>query len=137
VSWSEVGAGVVMLVLAVVAIVATILYASKPDPATDAGSPADARFVVVGRAYRPALAIAYAAAWTTGAAQLDQGATIQTAVGTVGSEFTRRRGVVFDKLVTPELSTIVTPGTADADVTPAQRAAMAAAFRGMAKGLIK
>ncbi len=95
----------------------------------------DPRFVAIGQAYPAQLAKAYAAAWDQGAKQLDAGATVSAAIDAVGKAWTSKRTELYDATLTPALSAILPESTADADVTPAERAALAAAFRGLARGL--
>jgi hypothetical protein len=97
--------------------------------------PRNARFVKIGRAYLLALGKAYAEAWNDGAKQLDQGTALSASLKSVGDSFAARRMALMDKVLTPELARIVPESTRDTDVTPAERAAMAAAWRGLALGL--
>jgi hypothetical protein len=103
----------------------------SPKPATDR------RYVSLGRAYLPQLGNAYAAAWDQGAKALDSGQGISAALDTVAQTWTANRTEIYDKLLTPELAKIVSESVKDSDVTPAERAAMAAAWRGLAVGLKK
>lgn len=123
--------------LAGLILIFAVHHTTKLGPADAAvvGPPADVRFFDFGRSYLPQLGRAYAAAWISGAEALEKGESLSAAVGTVGQEFTANRTKLFDAVVTPELSKIVSESTSDADVTSAQRATMAAAFRGMAMGL--
>jgi hypothetical protein len=95
----------------------------------------DARFTAIGKDYAPKLAAAYAAAWTAGAFELGDGSSPPAALGVVASTWATKRADLFDAVIKPELSKIVPEDTPDADVTPAERAALAAAFRGLAAGL--
>jgi hypothetical protein len=97
--------------------------------------PHDPNFVRVGRAYLPGLGKAYAAAWEEGAKSLEAGQPLSAAVASVGKAWEASRTQLFDQLATPEFAKIVPESQKDADVTPAQRAAMAAAWRGLALGL--
>ena len=99
--------------------------------------PHDRRYVSLGRAYLPQLGKAYAAAWDQGAKALDSGQGISAALDTVAQTWTANRTEIYDKLLTPELAKIVPESVKDSDVTPAERAAMAAAWRGFALGLKK
>ncbi len=104
-----------------------------PNPSPPA--PVDRRFVALGRAYLPQLGNAYAAAWERGAKALDSGQGLSAAIEVVAQTWTVNRTDIFNKLLTPEQAKIVPESTKDADVTPAERAAMAAAWRGLALGL--
>jgi hypothetical protein len=95
----------------------------------------DAHFAALARIYRPQLAQAYARAWTEGAAALDSGQPISAALDLVGKSWTSSRTALFDKLVAPEFAKIVPESISDADVTAAERTALAAAWRGFAAGL--
>jgi hypothetical protein len=126
----------VLAAIALLTIAIAINYISLQAPdATAAGPPADARLTAIGRAYMPELGRAYAAAWEAGARDLDAGKPIGTAIGTVGTTWSTGRSALYDRTITPALKTIVPEGTADVDVTAGQRAAMAAAFRGLAAGV--
>ena len=89
----------------------------------------------VGRAYLPGLGKAYAAAWEEGAKGLDTGQPLSAAIAAVGKTWDANRTQLFDQMATPEFAKIIPESQKDADVTPQQRAAMAAAWRGFASGL--
>jgi hypothetical protein len=89
----------------------------------------------VGTTYAKQLLAADAAAWEAGAKLQDSSATLEASLQTVGTTWATSRTSVYQATVTPVLSRIVPEGTADADVTPAQHAAMAAAMRSIAKGV--
>jgi hypothetical protein len=97
--------------------------------------PPSAEFVAVGQAYLPQLGKAYATAWEKGALSLESGHDIGTALDAVAVEWMSARGTLFESILAPRFAAIITEGTAAGDVTAVQRAAMAAAFRGVAKGL--
>jgi hypothetical protein len=103
------------------------------------GAPAvssiDARFVPLGRAYVPALGRVYAAAWIDGARALEAGQPVDTALQTVSKSWDSRRAALFDRLVTPQFSRILPEGQANADSKPADKQALARAWRGFARGL--
>jgi hypothetical protein len=107
------------------------------SPSASPQPPYDRRFVSLGRTYLPQLGKAYAAAWDHGANALDSGQPISAALDTVAQTWTADRTAIYDKLLTPELAKIVSESVKDSDVTPAERAAMAAAWRGFALGLKK
>jgi hypothetical protein len=107
---------------------------SQPDPNQP---PRDPHFVALGRAYLPRLGEAYGAAWEDGAKALDAGQPISAALDVVAKAWTANRTTLYDKAVTPELAKILPESVQDADVTPAERGAMAAAWRGLARGLGK
>ena len=105
------------------------------QPAGPPPPPHDPNFVRVGRAYLPGLGKAYAAAWEEGAKSLEAGQPLSAAIAAVGKAWDASRTQLFDRLATPEFAKIVPESQKDTDVTPAQRAAMAAAWRGLALGL--
>jgi hypothetical protein len=104
-------------------------------PAGPPAPPHDAKFEKIGREYLPGLGKAYAAAWEEGAKSLDAGQPLSASLAAVGKAWDANRIVLFDRLAAPELSRIVPESQKDADVTPAQRAAMSSAWRGLALGL--
>ena len=97
----------------------------------------DPHFVRVGRAYLPGLGKAYAAAWQEGAKGLEAGQPLSAAIAAVGRAWDSNRAQLFDRVATPEFARIIPESRKDADITPQQRAAMAAAWRGFASGLGK
>jgi hypothetical protein len=110
---------------------------SAEGPTGTPQSAHDRRFVSLARAYLPRLGKAYAAAWEQGAKALDSGQGISAALDTVAQTWTANRTEIYDKLLTPELAKIVPESVKDSDITPTERAAMAAAWRGLALGLSK
>jgi hypothetical protein len=116
--------------------VSTYVETSK-KPAPNPGPPHDPRFVTLGKAYLPQLGKAYADAWDAGAKELDAGKGITVALDAVSKKWSSSRTELFDHLFTPEFSRIVAESVKDADVTPAERAALAAAWRGLSLGLAK
>ncbi len=107
------------------------------DGANAVQPPHDARFVALGRAYRPQLALAYAQAWNQGATALDSGQPVSAALELVVKNWTASRTALFNKLVAPEFAKIVPESIKDSDVTPQERAGLSAAWRGLAVGLTK
>jgi hypothetical protein len=113
-------------------------WLQTPDrPTGNLQPPYDRRYVSLGQAYLPQLGHAYAIAWEQGAKALDSGQGISAALDTVAQSWTANRTEVYDKLLTPELAKIVPESVKDSDVNSAERAAMAAAWRGFALGLKK
>jgi hypothetical protein len=104
---------------------------AAPPPAASRVDPIAATAAAYGRS----LTQAYAAAWLDGARKLDGGATVEAGLATVAKSWSTNRGELYDGQLTPVLKSIVPEGTADGDVTPAQVAKMAAAFRSIAAGL--
>lgn len=111
-------------------------HAPSPGPAPVHPS-ADPHFVAVGKTYLSGLGKVYADAWESGAKDLDAGKPLTSALATVGKAWDSGRADHFDKVATPEFVKVIPQSVKDADVTPAQRAAMAAAWRGFATGLGK
>ena len=105
-----------------------------PAPPAAVNPGVDARFVTIGRAYLPGLAKALADSYESGEI-LDAGGTIENSIDVIASSWATNRTNLYNATVTPRLSEIVPPGTAPTDVTAAQRAAIAAAYRGFGKGL--
>jgi hypothetical protein len=106
-------------------------------PNADPVQPRNARFVALGKTYLPKLGKAYAAAWEDGAKQLEAGGDISAAIDAVAKSWSSNRTKLYDNVLTPELSKIVVESVKDSDVTPAERSAMVAAWRGLADGLAK
>jgi hypothetical protein len=125
------------IVLAVVGIVISglNLNPSEARPQAPAPSEVDARFRTLGRAYLPALGHAYAAAWLEGAKALEAGQPVDLALAAVGRSWDSGRTALFDRMVTPQFHKIVPEGRADAEITPAEKKALASAWRGFARGL--
>jgi hypothetical protein len=123
------------LVGAVLAIAASVWLEDARKPAANPGPAHDRRFVALGKAYVPQLGKAYAAAWEEGAKQLDGGAGLSAALDAVSKAWSSKRTELYDHVLTPEFSKIVIESVKDADVTPAERSAMAAAWRGLSLGL--
>jgi hypothetical protein len=126
---SVVGAGVV--------IAASLWLDAHHNPAPGPVPPRDVRFVALGKAYLPQLGLAYAAAWEDGAKQLEAGKDISAAIDAVAKSWSANRTQLYDHLLTPEFSKIVVESVKDSDVTPAERSAMVAAWRGLAVGMGK
>jgi hypothetical protein len=126
--------GLSSLVGGAVAIGVSVRLAEPAGPPAPAKDP---HFVKVGRAYLPDLGKAYAAAWEEGAKGLEAGQPLSAAVAAVGKAWDANRAQLFDRTATAEFAKIIPESQKDADVTPQQRAAMAAAWRGFAAGLGK
>jgi hypothetical protein len=108
---------------------------ARPRVAVAIVPSADDNFRVLGRAYVAKLGGAYAQGWDEGATQLEAGVAVSKALAAVGSTWTTARTALYDATITPQLAKILPESTDDDDVTPAERAALAAAFRGLARGL--
>ena len=89
----------------------------------------------VGRAYPKALASAYAEAWLHGADALDAGRGVSEALGAVSDAWSAGRTALFDREIAPAFAAVVPEGRPDAEVSAADRAALAALWRGLAAGL--
>jgi hypothetical protein len=126
---SALGAALAMLVSA------RLAAPSKPVP--NPGDSPNAQFVAIGKAYLPQLGKSYSAAWEEGAKQLEAGGGISAALGAVSKTWSANRTKLYDHMLTPEFSRIVPESVKDADLTPAERSAMAAAWRGLSLGLGK
>jgi hypothetical protein len=118
-------------------IIASVWLEAPVTPAPGPLPPRDARCVAVGKTYLPQLGLAYAAAWEEGAKQLEAGEGMSAALDTVARSWSSNRTQLYDRVLTPEFSKIVAESTKDTDLTPAERSAMASAWRGVAQGLGK
>jgi hypothetical protein len=119
------------------AITVSFWFDGPFKPAPGPVAPRDARFVTLGKAYLPQLGRAYASAWEDGAKQLEAGKDISAAIDAVAKSWSANRTQLYDHLLTPEFSKIVVESVKDSDVTPVERSAMVAAWRGLAVGLAK
>jgi hypothetical protein len=97
--------------------------------------PYDPKFVAIGSTYLTQLGNAYARAWQQGAASLDSGSGLSTAIDNVKQAWETNRLKLFDEVATPAFNHLVPQDTKDTDLTASARAALAAAWRGFAKGL--
>ena len=98
-------------------------------------APFDSSFVAVGKGYARQLAQSYSQSWEEGAKALDSGQDVAAALKAVTDSWQSKRQDLFEKAVTPNLSKIVPEAKAAADLTATDRAALARAFRGLARGL--
>lgn len=101
----------------------------------DFSPPVDPAFVPIARAYSGVILDSYASAWATAADEVTAGKPIAEALAGVRANWETARTPEYKAKVSPAFAAIVPEGTPDAQVAPAQRAALAAAFRGFAKGL--
>ena len=122
---------------AALAIVVSHGFTTPDKPAPNPGPPHDQRFVTLGKAYLPQLGQAYSAAWEEGAKQLEAGKGVSLALDAVSKAWSANRTQLYDHVLTPEFSRIVAENVNDTDVTPTERAALAAAWRGLAFGMGK
>jgi hypothetical protein len=116
--------------------ISTWLWSPEAPPASPV-PPHDPHFFRLGRAYLPELGKAYATAWEDGAKGLETGQNLSDALNAVTKAWGTNRTQLFDRMATPEFLKLVPESKKDADVTPQERAAMAAAWRGFALGLRK
>jgi hypothetical protein len=110
---------------------------SPAEPPPSPQPPHDPHFVHIGQAYITALGKTYASAWDAGAKGLDAGQDLSTSLNAVAKAWSTNRTQLFDQMVTPEFGKLIPETMKDADITPQERAAMAAAWRGFALGLRK
>jgi hypothetical protein len=106
---------------------------SAPNPAL----PHDPKFVALGKDHLPQLGKAYAAAWEEGAKHLEAGKGVAAALDVVAKTWSSKRTQLYDQMFTPHFSRIVPESAKDEEVKQADRAALAAAWRGLALGLGK
>lgn len=95
----------------------------------------DPAFAEIGEAYAAKLPTSLASAWDDGAAMLEVGQPFESSLSYVTNAWNSARKDTFDQLVTPGFARILPEGARAADMTPAQRVAMAKAWRGLARGL--
>ncbi len=119
----------------VVAIVVAAHLGCGTRATVPSSPPSDARFLVIGKAYLPQLGAAYADAFTVGAAHLEDGEPVSDALDAISKAWSANRLSLYDKTLSPEFTKILPESVRDEDVTPAERAALAAAWRGLALGL--
>ncbi|MGP0069733.1 MAG: hypothetical protein ACLQGP_39795 [Isosphaeraceae bacterium] len=110
---------------------------SPEGPPPSPVPPHDPHFVKLGRAYLPELGRAYAMAWEDGAKGLETGQSLSVALSGVAKAWGTNRTQLFDQMASLEFRKLVAESKKDTDVTPQERAAMAAAWRGFALGLRK
>jgi hypothetical protein len=122
---------------AALAMFAFARLATPNQPVPNPEQPQNPQFVAIGKAYLPQLGKVYAAAWEEGAKQLEAGEGISAALDAVSKTWSANRTKLYDQMLTPEFSKIVAESVKDADLTPAERSAMAAAWRGLSLGLRK
>jgi hypothetical protein len=126
------GLASVVSVLGSAAVVGAILWGVG---AFGPSAPAATDFVAAGKAYGKVLAPTYAATWKSYAADIRAGKTFTESTKTFADNWKTNRDAIYKKYIIPELSKVMPDGTPDDQVTPAQRAALAAAADDLAKGL--
>lgn len=97
--------------------------------------PVDTSFVPIARAYSGVILDSYASAWSTAAEEVAAGQPVAEVLARIRPNWETARTPDYKAKVSPAFAAIVPEGTPHEQVTPAQRAALAAAFRGFAKGL--
>ena len=117
----------------VVALVFVLHSGINPGP--NPNSDYDAAFESVGQQYAASLPEACGAAWVAGARDLDRGSTVSASLLHVAKLWDEARKASFNELVAPKLAEIVPEASTEKEVSPAQRRALAAAWRGFAAGL--
>lgn len=135
--WGTARFVVLLVVVGACSLGSGLLFAWLFTRRDDTPSPGDydRRFVAVGKAYLSDLGPAYATAWEDGAKVLDAGQSIGMALDTVAKSWEANRKVAGNKRLTPELNKVVAESKPDSEVTSEDRAALAKAYRGLAKGL--
>lgn len=101
----------------------------------DSAPSVDKSFIPIARAYKDVILDSYAAAWTVAADEVAAGKPVAEALAGVRPSWESARTPEYKAKVSPAFSAIVAEGVPDSEVSPIQRAALAAAFRGFAKGL--
>lgn len=110
-----------------------LLFHHGGRPTPDGGL--DRRFVAIGKAHVARLGHEYADAWDDGAKLLDAGQPVATAIEAVARSWEANRVAGFDGVITPEFSKVLPQSKPEKDVTAAERAALARAWRGFSRGL--
>jgi hypothetical protein len=122
------------LVFALVVALVFVLH-SGVGPGPNPNSDYDAAFESVGQQYAASLPEACGAAWVAGARDLDRGSTVSASLLHVAKLWDETRKASFNELVAPKLAEIVPEASNEKEISPAQRRALAAAWRGFAAGL--
>lgn len=130
----EIGGLFAIVVAITVGATAWWLGGRGDGPTPTPASAIDPRFVPVGKAYIKDLGVAWGASLEDGAKILDAGQPIGMADDAVAKAWEANRKSAFNAHVTPELSKVVEQGKDEKSVTPADRSALAKAYRGLAKG---
>jgi hypothetical protein len=132
--WLETAAVALVCMALAVGVTAWWLAPGHDDGPAPSPGVYDPRFVSVGKTYLPALGPAYGAAWEDGAKVLDAGQPITMALDTVHASWEANRKALFNRRLEPELSKVVPQSKAEKEVTTEERAALAKAYRGLARG---
>jgi hypothetical protein len=110
---------------------------SKPDRPEPLAPLSAQGLTRLGRTYTGNLGKVYASAWETGAAALEAGKPVSEALDAVRAAWDQDRVRLFNRFVAIEFDKIVPQGKPDAEVTAAERTALAKAWRSFAAGLRK
>jgi hypothetical protein len=122
----------VVSVLGVSAVVGALLwYGGAFGPS----APAATDFVAIGKAYGKQLGPSYAPAWKSYADDIRAGKKFADSHKAFAEAWKASREAIYKKFIVPELKKLLPDGTPEEQVTPAQRAALAAAADDLAKGL--
>lgn len=107
--------------------------------APDAPSPAPAAYdkalVPIGRAYAGVVLSTYATAWNQAADAVASGKPVSDSLAALRTAWEAERTKQYQAAVSPAFWAIVPENATEESITPTQRAALAAAFRGFAKGV--
>lgn len=130
-------ASAVMALIATATLIAAVIHFGGfwPTPHPGPAPVVDPAFVKLGQTIAKTLAPNYGSAWGAYANEIDAGKPLSEAFKAQIAAWKASRDAVFTQHLTPEFSKILPEGTTDDKVTPAQRAAMSAAGRGLQKGL--
>lgn len=120
-----------MLGFAVIVVAVIHFGGFWPSPSGPTGTD----FVKLGQAYVKPLAQSYAPAWQGYAADIRNGKTMTEATKNMAVAWDANRAAIYGKMIAPELEKILPSTQTEAQITPAQKAAMAAAAEALAKGL--
>lgn len=118
----------------VTAVLGAGFWAGRREP-TGPVAPYDRALVPIGRAYAGIVLSTYATAWNQAADGIATGKPVADSLAALKTAWEAERAKQYQATVSPSFWAIVPENAAEASITPAQRAALAAAFRGFAKGV--
>lgn len=121
------------LVVAAVSAAAGVAWTSRREAAT--GPDSAGALAAIGRAYPKALGAVYAEAWRQGADALESGRGVNESLTLVAETWAAGRTALFDRAVARSFAAVVPEGKPDAEVSPSDKAALAAIWRAFSAGL--
>ncbi|WP_165243489.1 hypothetical protein [Paludisphaera soli] len=121
------------LVVAAVSAAAGVAWTNRRDAST--GPESAHAMESIGRAYPKALGAVYAEAWRQGADALESGRGVNESLSLVAETWAAGRTALFDRVVARSFAAAVPEGKPDAEVSRADKVALAAIWRAFAAGL--